>query len=1145
MNEREKLERAIAAQKSLRAMLGDEVVDVTIDALKKQLEALKRKQPTNQQHKHVTVLIADVSGFTAMSETLDAKEVTEIMNALWQRLDAIISEHGGHIDKHIGDAVMALWGVETNREDNSEQAIKAALAMQAAIKEFTAQQQETALQMRIGFNTGPVLLEQVGTTSEFTAIGDTVDLASQLEHAAPAGGILISHNTYRHVRGVFDVLEQGPLTIKNKSDPIQTYAVQRLKPRAFRLGIRGVEGVETRMVGRQAELRYLQDVHYAIFEDGEMQVVTIFGEAGLGKSRLLHEYTQWAELQPENFRIFRARANQETQGLPYFLIRDFFAFRFEIAESDSAAVAREKLIAGITEFMGEGTEEKAHFIGYMLGYPFAKSYYLRGILDEPQQIHNIALHYLTQFFTSVTSHLSGGTEGKPTPYPSQEGMPTVILLEDIHWADESSLDVIQHLIRMCQDLPILIICSARPLLLERRPLWGDPSTLRLSSGQASVKTGGQKRHIRLELRSLSKRENRRLVDEILQYVDEIPPKLYSVIISHTKGNPLYVEEVIKVLLEDGIIVKETEELWRVVMSRLEDIQIPPTLLGVLQARLDALPEPEREALKRAAVVGRIFWDQVVAHLYKDTGSGSVPLKHVDKLLASLRGGELIFRREQSVFTGMQEYLFKHTLLRDVTYEIVLLQQRRQYHAQAATWLIEQSGERVEEYAGLIGEHYGKARQLEQAAFWYGRAGKHAQKTHAPEVAINYYQKALMLLSDQSDVGKTSGVLKILGMYVQRLQLYEGLGTILCTCGRYAKAIEVFSTMRAAAEAKADLPTQARVWNNLSWVYDYQGENQAALTSAEQAEVIARRAGPAAHSELAEALYSKGWELSRLGDHENALTVAEEALTLITAVANPTTYVRILNLLGQAHAMLGHYKQSIHYRELALTIAREQGNREREGMMLSNMGEIYRAMADHAKALRCYQEALFIFGEIGERQLESLVLSNIGGVRGELGEWAEAEIELWQVIEQIGDEGRWFLPQTYADLAFVCLRQNKIEAAITAAQQALSLAQISENAECLGFAWRILGQVLTKSKNGKLKDTQRQPAECFAESLKVYQESGMIAEHAKTLKVWADYELQQGDQAKGEAMWQEARAIFERLGLSSLLLDQTDKERETL
>jgi tetratricopeptide (TPR) repeat protein len=239
-------------------------------------------------------------------------------------------------------------------------------------------------------------------------------------------------------------------------------------------------------------------------------------------------------------------------------------------------------------------------------------------------------------------------------------------------------------------------------------------------------------------------------------------------------------------------------------------------------------------------------------------------------------------------------------------------------------------------------------------------------------------------------------------------------------------------------------------------------------------------------------------------------------------------------------MLGHYKQSIHYRELALTIAREQGNREREGMMLNNIGEIYRAMDDHAKALRCYQEALPIFGEIGERQLESLVLSNIGGVRGELGEWAEAEIELWQVIEQIGDEGRWFLPQTYADLAFVCLRQNKIEAALTAARQALSLAQTSENAECLGFAWRTLGQVLAKSNDTKRKDTQEvQSPECFAESLKVYQESGMVAERAKTLKVWAEYELQHGDQARGETMWQEARDLFERLGLSSLLLDQTD------
>jgi class 3 adenylate cyclase len=259
LNDIQQLEQAIAALEGQRGILGDAVVDAALAPMREKLAALQAQAvPSEQQRKQVTVLFADVSGFTAMSETLDAEEVTEIMNALWARLDAAITAQGGQIDKHIGDAVMALWGVESAREDDPERAIRAALAMQAEIRNFVETQQLASRQMRIGLNTGPVLLGEVGTTHEFTAMGDAVNLASRLEHAAPVGGVLISHATYRQVRGVFDVQAQAPLAVKGKAAPVQTYVVLQAKPRAFRMGTRGVEGIETHMVGRDAELLTLQ-----------------------------------------------------------------------------------------------------------------------------------------------------------------------------------------------------------------------------------------------------------------------------------------------------------------------------------------------------------------------------------------------------------------------------------------------------------------------------------------------------------------------------------------------------------------------------------------------------------------------------------------------------------------------------------------------------------------------------------------------------------------------------------------------------------------------------------------------------------------------------------------------------------------------
>ena len=312
MIEREQLEQAITQLEAQRATLGDDVVDVSIVALRAKLAALE-PLPPQKQRKQATILFADVSGFTAMSETLDAEEVSDVMNALWQRWDAAIVEHGGVIDKHMGDGVMALWGALEARENDPELAIRAALAMQSELAAFCAEWQ-VDLAIRVGLNTGPVLLGDVGTTGELSAIGDAVNLASRLEGAAPTGGVLISHDTYRHVRGVFDVLEQEPLQVKGKARPVHTYLVQYAKPRAFRMLTRGVAGIETRMVGRDAELLMLQNMFRDATEDAEVQVVTVVGDAGVGKSRLLYEFEKWIELLPEGILVFPGACHARDGG---------------------------------------------------------------------------------------------------------------------------------------------------------------------------------------------------------------------------------------------------------------------------------------------------------------------------------------------------------------------------------------------------------------------------------------------------------------------------------------------------------------------------------------------------------------------------------------------------------------------------------------------------------------------------------------------------------------------------------------------------------------------------------------------------------------------------------------------------------------
>ncbi len=268
--EREQLEQAITALETQRATLGDAATDAALAGIRRRLQALERAYP-ERQRKQVTVLFADMSGFTAMVESLDAEAVHEIMNALWDRLDYIIVEHGGSIDKHMGDGVLALWGVAAAHEDDPEWAVRAALAMQAELAGFDVRLRELTdklhltplggvIRMRIGLCTGPVLLGEVGATGEFSVIGDTVNLASRLQDTAPVGAVLIAHSTYNQVRGIFDVQAQTPLHVKGKIEPVQAYLVQGAKPRAFRMRTRGVEGIETSMVGRNAEMQGSQQL---------------------------------------------------------------------------------------------------------------------------------------------------------------------------------------------------------------------------------------------------------------------------------------------------------------------------------------------------------------------------------------------------------------------------------------------------------------------------------------------------------------------------------------------------------------------------------------------------------------------------------------------------------------------------------------------------------------------------------------------------------------------------------------------------------------------------------------------------------------------------------------------------------------------
>ncbi|WP_374688785.1 AAA family ATPase, partial [Promineifilum sp.] len=766
--------------------------------------------------------------------------------------------------------------------------------------------------------------------------------------AAEPGTILISHNTYRHVRGVFDVQPRDPITVKGVEGPVQTYVVLRAKPRAFRMATRGVEGIETRMVGRETEMLALQTAYADALDSSETRVVTVVGEAGVGKSRLLYEFDNWLELRPETVWYFKGRATPNLRNVPHSLFRDLFAFRFQILDSDSAAVALEKFRAGMA---GALEAARADIIGHWLGFDFSASEAIKSLLGGGD-LGAIGRAYLTRYFRALAA-----------------AGPLVILLEDLHWADEQSLDLVAHLVGALPAAPLLVVCAARPVFLERRPGWG--------KGEAAFR--------RIQLMPLSKRASRMLVDEILRRVDEVPDSLRELIIDAAEGNPFYVEEMVKMLIEQGVIERPLpnplprgegvrspsrreglgEGAWRVKVEKLATLKVPPTLTALLQARLDGLPRPEREALQRASVVGRLFWDDAVADLMQTERNTIAPT------LAAVRKRELIFRREHSSFVDADEYIFKHALLRDVAYETVLRKYRAESHGRVARWLEVHAGERLGEYLGLIAEHYVQAGEGLKAAALLERSGYEAAEVGLYGAARRALERALAL---REAAGETDGPA------VARATIALGEACVLL--GDYPAAEAALERGLVGALAAGDRAAAAEARTHLARSANTRGHYDRARILLEAALPEAQAVG--GRTLVVALLAATDWAWAT-GDLTAAETLARETGELAQATGDLTRESQALNYLGAVATSRHDLEEAERRFQESLVVARRANNPEREATVLINLGSVAEMRGDFGSTSIYAQSALSAFKELGDQFGLLYALQNLALVTLRLGD----------------------------------------------------------------------------------------------------------------------------------------------------------------
>ncbi len=1085
-----RLREAMAALEEQRSLLGDDVVDAAVANLRPQLEkAESAAADVEQQRKQVTVLFADVSGFTHMSETMDPEDVAEKMNAIWAALDNVIVTHGGRVDKHIGDAVMGLWGAPRAREDDPERAVSAALAMQDALADFSPAGSANPLMVRIGINTGPVLLGTVGSTDEYTAIGHTVNLASRLESAAPPGGVLISHETYALVGGLFNVVAQDPIQVKGVSGSVRAYRVRERKPREFRVGAREVAGIVTALVGRDRELEMMTSA-LPSQPTGEsvVRLVTLVGEAGVGKSRLLYEFFNWLDAREHGTYLFRGRATAGHEVDAYGLLRDLVFFRYQIVDSDSPATAKEKLENGLVAVGGDPARSWAPFIGQLIGLDYSSNPSIAELVDEPRLILERAERHLRQA-------ISSGVAGRYC----------VMLLEDVHWADDESLDLLERLAAELTAFPFLIVANARPALVERRAEWVEG-------------TEPWRRTIHLD--PLDSAGADALVDSIFSRMPEVPPQLRATIVERSAGNPFYLEELVKMLIDDGVI--STRETWSVDESRLAKLRIPSTLTGVLQSRIDALPRNERKALQDASVIGRVFWqDALVSVLAIDMQPPPGP-GDVASWMAAGQRRELVYQQQESDFADTREYIFKHAILHDVIYESVTHKLRARYHAAIASWLEKRAVGRTAEFASRIADHYERGGLVSEAARWLVVSADQARKSYAPESAIRDYEKAISLWDTMAEETVDPG------LYASAL---EGLGDGLNTRGRYTEAAETFERLFAMA-GEDDAALAARSRRGLAVALAYKGDFRAGLEAAEE--------GAAAAVELGDELlavrcrWMQAWCLLRLGELPRAEEIAADVVAASEALGNEAQLAKAQNLAGVLQYTKGNYAAATEAFEQSAATFRRMSSEESVMPILNNLGVLDETQGDYESAVRRYTDALEIARETGSRDAEMVYSSNLGMAMLGLGRYEEAE-RLFRRVIDMAASGLNALSETYRGLAEALVARVEIAEARTAALEALRLAVVAEASDDEAGAWRLLGIVsgclggaidLAPSGQSGMVDAD----ECFERALAIAEKEEDEAELARSLAAWAGW----SEPGMESTRYERAAKLFANLGVDGEL-----------
>jgi class 3 adenylate cyclase/tetratricopeptide (TPR) repeat protein len=900
-------------------------------------EAAQKPEPSIEaERKHVTVLFSDLSGYTAMTERLDPEEVKEIMGQIFGKIASVVNKYDGTIEKFIGDAAVAFFGVPKTHEDDPVRAIRAAREIDKAVA-FVSLQFESKvgkhLTMHTGINTGLVVTGEVTLEKGTIGVtGDTVNLASRLSGLAKPGEILVGQETYHQAEGYFDFETLEPIKVKGKSEAVKIYKVLSLKEEATK--IHRLSGRRADLIGRKGEMAKLGEAINKLRE-GKGSILSVSGEAGTGKTRLIEDFKATLDLQ--NIQWREGHAYAYSQNIPYFPLIDLLNRAWRIEEGFLPEKVRERVELGINDIgvKQENVKNVIPYVGslYSLSYPE-----IEGVSPE---------YWKTHLQEAIQTVFEAFVQRKPT----------VICLEDLHWADPSSIDLI-HFILSRFRYPALFLFVYRP------PFNLLPSHLLSEMGEP---------YQEIRLQDLSMSEAYDMVKSLLK-TKAIPVELKKFVQEKVEGNPFYLEEVMNALIETGTLIRDNGS-WKLARPITES-NVPSTIQGVISARVDRLEKESKQILQEASVIGRAFIYKLLLRIteLKDP---------IDRCLDDLKALDLI--RIRSLQPEL-EYIFKHALTQETVYSGLLKKERQAIHERIALAMEQLFRERLPEFYEALGFHFKRGSSIDRAVDYLMKAGEKSLARYAVEEADQYYEQAYQIISAKTQRTKedASTLIDILSNWAYAFYYW----------GNFKKFLEVFATHEKEAASLSNDPKSVMFFGWLGLAYFVTGKMNTAYQYVVRARDMAEELGD--RKGLGYALTWLSVTAAFMGKFEEGLDAGKRAVEIGKSFPSDQ-YLSFKGLTGIAliHMMMGDLRSAVADAQALLDYGRRHSNARSLVLGYSCMGFVHFYKGDVRSCIECCRMSIDaardpLFGHLAKPYLGVCYLLT--------GRTVEAERELREVID---------------------------------------------------------------------------------------------------------------------------------------------------